>query len=176
MTPRFIKAINWVLPHEGGYNEIKGDNGGATNYGISLVFLQSIHDDINHDGIIDKNDIKALSLEYTKQIYYDNFWKPIYEKLPELTSIKLFDSSINMGTRQAHILLQKALNLLGSNLQLDGLIGNDTLVALSGKSDIEVLNSFCNEQVKFYNNLIIKNPSYSKFQKGWLNRANDKPI
>lgn len=176
MTPRFLKAIKWVLPHEGGYNEIKGDVGGATNFGISLVFLKSINEDIDKDGDVDKQDIKLLNVNLAQEIYFDNFWKTIYEKLPELTSIKVFDSAINMGTVQAHVLLQRALNTLGNNISTDGLIGNKTLTIASKYTDKEILDSFCKEQSKFYNNLVIKKPEYSKFLKGWLNRANHKPI
>ena len=41
----FESAIKKTLKHEGGYNEVKGDAGGATNFGISLRFLKSIFKD-----------------------------------------------------------------------------------------------------------------------------------
>lgn len=175
MTTRFLRAIDWVLPHEGGYNDIKGDNGGATNYGISLVFLKSLNKDIDGDGDVDKDDIKHLTPALAKELYYDNFWKPIYEKLPELTSIKLFDTAINMGSLQAHVLLQRALNSLGCSIKVDGLLGDETIKCFSDRKDFDVLNALCNEQVKYYIGLLSKHPEWEKFRRGWMNRANVKP-
>ena len=42
MTQRFIKAIQYVLEHEGLLNDVKNDKGGITNYGISLSFLKTL--------------------------------------------------------------------------------------------------------------------------------------
>ncbi len=52
-SPKFLKAIPFIFEHEGGYNNITGDHGGATNWGVSLRLLKSLNDDINHDGKID---------------------------------------------------------------------------------------------------------------------------
>ena len=76
----FESAIKQTLIHEGGYNEVKGDAGGATNFGISLRFLKGLDDnldlaDINNDGKIDSLDIKNLTEEHAKKIYFEEFWK-----------------------------------------------------------------------------------------------------
>ena len=39
MSVNFQNAVKKVIQMEGGYNDIKEDRGGATNYGISLNFL-----------------------------------------------------------------------------------------------------------------------------------------
>ena len=61
MTPyqRFEEAIKVILKHEGGYSNDKDDPGGATDYGISLRFLQDHDIDLNGDGKVNEMDIKS---------------------------------------------------------------------------------------------------------------------
>ena len=47
--------------------------------------------------------------------------------------------------------------------------------ALIKYSDKDVLDSFCKEQNKFYEGLILKDPTQEKFRKGWYNRSIWKP-
>lgn len=175
MTPRFNKAIEHVFKHEGGFNDIKEDKGGATNWGISLVFLKSVGKDIDEDGDVDWLDIKKLTKDQAKELYYDNFWKPIYERFSERVSIKVFDFGVNAGNGASHKTLQRALNNLGSNLAVDGVVGNNTLSEIAKYSEIAILNAFVKCQQDYYNRIVEKNPSQAKFIKGWTNRANWLP-
>ena len=178
MTTRFLKAMPDILLHEGGYNNIKEDRGGATNFGISLLFLKglSLKDgDFNDDGRIDWLDIKALTKEEAQELYYDNFWRPLYDKLPERTAYKVFDVAVNAGHHRAHVLLQTTLQALGSNVVADGIIGKQTLLEVAKYSDSNILNTYCHEQADFYRALVQKKPINQKFLKGWLNRAAWKP-
>lgn len=176
MTEKFLKAIPHVLRHEGGYNDIREDMGGATNYGISLRFLKGSKIDVNKDGKVDKADIKSLNANQAMQIYYDNFWKPIYDKLTDRLSIKVFDMAVNMGTTQAHILLQRAINAMGSaKVSVDGLIGTQTLAEIAKLDESSLLINICKEQGAFYRRIIKNNPKQAKFANGWTYRANWLP-
>jgi lysozyme family protein len=176
ISNRFNKAIPYIFEHEGGYNNHIQDSGGATNWGISLRLLKQIHYDINGDGNVDVLDIKALSKENATQIYFDNFWKNLYDRLPyENLAIKLFDFSVNAGTQEANIVLQKSLNDLGSNLIVDGAIGQNTLNEIIKYSEEKILNIYCLEQRAFYDRIIDKNPQYKTFRQGWYNRASFIP-
>jgi lysozyme family protein len=175
MTSRFNKAIEHVFKHEGGFNDIKEDRGGATNWGISLVFLKSVGKDIDGDGDVDWLDIKKLTKDEAKELYYDNFWKPLYERLPERLAIKVFDLGVNAGNGASHKVLQRALNLLGSNLVTDGVIGQNTITEVGKYPEVQILYAFCKMQLDFYNKIVEKNPSQAKFIKGWTNRANWLP-
>ena len=108
----FDLAWKKTKKHEGGYVNDKDDSGGATNWGISLRFVKAegIELDIDGDGDIDKDDMKALSEVKAKDIYHKYFWlRNKYDEVsnPEIAS-KLFDMSVNMGARQAHKLAQRA--------------------------------------------------------------------
>jgi lysozyme family protein len=171
MTTKFINSVLPCIQHEGGYNDIKSDKGGATNYGISLRFLKGINEDIDGDGVVTYLDIKKLTKDDAISLYHDNFWKAIYEKMPDKLAAKVFDVSVNAGSSRAHILLQRALNKLGSKLTVDGLVGNATLTEIAKYTDQAIVNSYCAVQLEFYKGLVLKDASQEKFLAGWTNRA-----
>ena len=171
MTTKFMSACLSTINHEGGYNDIKNDKGGATNWGVSLRFLKGINEDIDGDGLITYLDIKKMTKDDAISIYYDNFWKPLYERLPDKLAAKVFDVSVNAGSSRAHILLQKALNKLGAKLTVDGLIGAVTLAEIAKYTDQAIVNAYCDVQLDFYKGLVLKDATQEKFLKGWTNRA-----
>ena len=59
---RFLKAFEKVLRHEGGYVNDPLDLGGETKYGISKRSYPHL-------------DIKNLTLDQAKQIYFRDFWQ-----------------------------------------------------------------------------------------------------
>lgn len=153
-TQRFLNVIDHILAHEGGYNDIKNDSGGATNFGISLRFLQSINEDINHDGRVDWIDIKQLSKADAIELYYNNFWKAMYDTMPAGIGEKVFDVAVNAGHMRAHRTLQAAANRLGANLKVDGMIGSVTLNTLKTLNNVDLMNAFIAEQSAFYQSLV----------------------
>lgn len=176
MTLRFLKAMPFIFEHEGGYNDVKGDKGGATNWGVSLKFLRSINKDIDGDGDIDFMDIQKLTKENAEQIYFDNFWKNLYDKVSEKLGIKMFDVAINAGSTRSNKLLQTALNKLGSKLVVDGAVGQTTLTEVAKYSENAILANYVQSQKEFYDNIIKADPTQEKFRKGWMNRAEFIPF
>ena len=171
MTPLFKKAVAATVKHEGGYNNVKNDKGGATNWGVSLRFLKSIKLDLDGDGDVDFVDVKNMTKEQAEEIYFDNFWKPLYDRLPELVACKVFDVSVNAGSSRAHILLQRALNKVGANLKVDGLIGSATLSVIAKYTPQVTVRAYCVAQQEFYDGIVAKDPTQAKFSAGWKNRA-----
>ena len=57
------EIIDDIIQREGGYNDIKEDKGGATNFGISLRYASGIGLDLDNDGDVDKDDIRIVSIE-----------------------------------------------------------------------------------------------------------------
>ncbi len=171
MTEKFNNAIPHIFEHEGGFNDVKFDKGGATNWGISLRFLESVKVDVNGDGLINWLDIKALTKDHATELYYLNFWKNYYETFPQRLATKLFDMSVNMGSSRANKILQEALNALGSNIPIDGMIGRGTLGEVVKFDEKTILGKICTMQSLFYTSIIDRDPTQKKFQKGWENRA-----
>lgn len=176
----FESAIRLVLKHEGGYTNNPNDAGKATNYGVSLRFLANHPEDgdFDNDGDVDENDIAMMTLDDAKAIYRKHWWdKYRYSQIADPTiATKVFDLSVNMGAKRAHILLQQAMNkAFGLKLKCDGIIGPNTLRTLNaiadGDEEQELLTAYCDEAWAFYLRLIAANPKYKVFAKGWKNRA-----
>lgn len=159
--PKFRKAIEVILEHEGGYVNDPNDPGGETNYGISKRSYPDV-------------DIKNLTREAAMKIYYKDWWKPGRYKEIENTSvaIKMFDLAVNMGQRPAVRLLQRALHAAGKrHVTIDGLIGPQTIGATNEASGLMVLAALRAEAAHYYRRLIERNARLEKFKAGWMNRA-----
>ena len=179
MDAKFKKAVDKTLEHEGGYCEIKGDSGGATNYGISLRFLKGYYPnchlvDINNDGSVNKDDIKNLTKDDAKKIYHSQFWlkNKCDQIVDDILAAKFFDMSVNMGLSQAARILQRAVGHFKLfNIVEDGKIGAKTLQAVNQIKPDQLLCVLKKECETFYTNLATKNPELKKFLNGWLKRA-----
>ena len=85
----FDEIIDHVLESEGGYVNDKHDAGGETNLGISKKAYPDL-------------DIKNLTIEHAKQIYYEDYWTPSKaEQLPNQLREVYFDMVVNFGRRGA---------------------------------------------------------------------------
>ena len=164
----FDKAFQDVIGFEGGYVNNPNDKGGETKYGISKRSYPNV-------------DIKNLTLDGAKEIYYKDFWNTIRLELSliddEKIAIELFDTAVNMGVGVASKFLQEALNLMNRNqkewndLIVDGYCGFETLKAYKkARKDIllKVLNGlqFCR-----YKSIVEKNPTQEVFFNGWMKRV-----
>jgi lysozyme family protein len=181
----FEWALQNVLHHEGGFVDHSDDPGGATDFGISLRFLQGILEDndedgfadgdIDRDGDIDVDDIRSLDLDDVKKLYKDKFWKVAKcDKIKsEMIATKTFDMAVNMGPSQAWKLVQRGANSLGESLKVDGKAGAKTLAAVNSLTDRDfmLITNIRRVQDKFYESLIVKKPSLASFRLGWRRRA-----
>ena len=75
MSEHFDDALAHVLGNEGGYNDIDNDKGGATNFGISLRFLQLADEDLDGNGHVDVNDIRNITRLQAEVLYREYFWE-----------------------------------------------------------------------------------------------------
>lgn len=179
----FYKALPTILLHEGLLVNNPKDPGGITNYGISLQFLLSTGDldndgyldgDVNHDGVIDANDIKAMDQEKAAHLYKLYFWDKFgYGKLEDdAIATKIFDLCINMGALPAHRILQRGIRAaVGLKLQEDGILGLRTFAAVNMCKPPILLTALKSEAAGHYRSIRLKNNNQSEFIDGWLNRA-----
>lgn len=178
MKPDFDKAVAVVLAHEGGrFTDDPADPGGATKWGISLRLARKEHGpldfDLDDDGDVDADDIEALTQENAIGAYRTLFWDRYgYGDLHDHElAAKVFDLAVNMGPRQAHLCLQRAVRAHGIHLVEDGVLGPVTRSAAAECQHLVL--SLRSEAAGFYRELVARRPPLARFLKGWLNRAYD---
>lgn len=184
MVASFDEAIKVVLKHEGGFVNDKNDDGGATNFGISLRFLKGrSKEELDSICVHLKNYpptiecIKNLTKEDATKIYKHYWWERYkYGKiLNQKVSTKIFDISVNAGPFKVHSLIQQAVNKVINNypIMVDGIIGTRTINAINLVNPEKLLSEYINLICDFYRELCMKNEKKRGYLKGWLNRAND---
>lgn len=161
----FDHAFKKTLGYEGGYVNDPDDPGGETKFGVSQRQYPHL-------------DIANLTLQNAKIIYYRDYWLPL--KLDcfdgpagERIAQEIFDTAVNMGTRAATYIAQRAVNFLGESVTEDGVMGAQTLAALSKwcsrdpEALFKVLNGF---QFVYYYKIITREPAKGKYARGWMRR------
>lgn len=184
----FRHAINTVLQHEGKFVDDYRDPGAATNFGISLRFLEDYAAisrqnfdvaDIDDDGDIDKEDIKKLTVTEAQQFYHANFWYPnnFISITHQPLATKLLDLSVNMGAKQAIVCFQRCVrSVSGQKLLEDGIFGPKTLKAANTQEPFELMCALKSEAAGFYRLLAVQRSSLKPFLVGWLNRCYSGPL
>ena len=178
----FHTAVEKVLQHEGGFVDDPVDPGGATNYGISIRWLRKVGDedgdgwldgDLDHDGDIDVDDIRGMSRDQAIDFYRTHFWEAYhYDQIKnQVIAEKVFDFTVNMGSRQSHKILQRACRACRHVIKDDGVIGKMTLSAVNNIPHPTLITAIRSEAAGFYRLLVCKNKKLSKYINGWLNRA-----
>lgn len=171
----FDEAVKVVLKHEGGFVNNVNDPGGATNFGISLRFLklEGILLDMDADGDMDVDDIKAMTVEKAIAFYRERFWNRYgYGRIPDLAlATKVLDTCVNAGSHQTHFILQRALRACGWPIDADGIYGPKTQQAITATPSFPILTAFRSEQASFYRLLLVGNAKFREFENGWLYRA-----
>ena len=164
----FEKAHAFVARMEGGFVDDPADPGGTTNYGVSLRFLKTQGlevGDIDGDGDIDADDIRALTPERAAGVLRRSFWDVFpLDNVPDPLALAVYDTAVNMGVGQAKRLTQKALSV-----DADGRWGPKTWVAIKACTETVALALVECRRAR-YAALVRNNPALGKFSRGWENR------
>lgn len=146
-------------PYPGAVHTVKGVtyctfNSYASEIGISPVtydrFLQ----------LTDRDAAKFLYLFY-ESVEGENF--------PDYLALAMTEAAWMSGPGTAAKHLQAALNYLGANLVVDGIIGPKTLAATVQADQDELYQEYWNERIDYINYLITF-PKYAKYADGWYDR------
>lgn len=95
----FEKVMEFLYPIEGGYSNSKIDRGGATNLGIT----HTTYDNYRKSKGLPPKDIRNITRDEAKQIYYDWYWKASgADKQKDLRdAYMLFDTAVQYGDYNA---------------------------------------------------------------------------
>lgn len=151
------RIIRHTLTLEGGYNNIPGDNGGETNFGISKKAYPN-------------EDIRAMTIERATELAYRDYYEKFHLELIQSFRIraKVFDTGFNAYPTTAIKFLQRALGVHD-----DGVIGMETLTAIVGKEENTILYAMIKQQMLNYVRIVSHAENQAQFLAGWTNRAFD---
>ena len=144
----FDEAFDRLVGNEGGYSFDPKDPGGETNWGISKRSYPQV-------------DIKNLSKEQAKLIYYRDFWQPLSDAHPAI-KFQVFDFAVNSGISTAIRKLQQVVGTAD-----DGHWGPISHSYLMNMDVNDVLMLFVAARIRFWTSL----STWPTFGKGWANRA-----
>lgn len=162
MTP-FEQAFDYLMVNEGGYVNDPDDSGGATRYGITDATAK------RH-----RLDVHTLTVDQAKYIYRLEYWAHDWIRSVPL-AIKVFDAGVNMGVGTGFGILQRACNVMGAGLAVDGKPGPLTKHAVNSRDPDELMQHFVTEMADHYIEIVKRIPKNKKFLKGWLKRARRIP-
>ena len=159
-STNWIKSLEAILHHEGGYVNHPKDPGGETNLGVT----KRVYEDFGGT-----KDMKDLTREDVEPIYKKNYWDRVKgDDLPAGLDLCVFDFGVNAGTGRAAKYLQ---SLIGTTP--DGGIGPNTLKAVESfvaSNGIEnTIKKYQAERQKFYESL----DTFATFGKGWTRRVTE---
>lgn len=212
MPSAFDLAHAFTARWEGGLADHPADPGGLTNHGISFRWVQDLAEearqrclqqarrcpsctlrctprceafalDMDMDGDIDADDIRACTREQATALFKTHFWDALScRRLSLPLAVTLYDGAVNMGPARAVRQLQQSLNLVGearldhfSPLEEDGIVGPLTLDMARAITESD-LHYYTARQVlrrrdAFYRDLAARRPSMQTFLTGWRNRV-----
>lgn len=158
--------------YEGGFADVKGDNGGFTYKGISRRFFPGWAGwkIVDRNLPLKWNDvIKDPELDHlVEEFYRYNFWNPIKGDLykHQIIAEFVYDYAVNSGIGRASKKLQAAVGAVQ-----DGKIGPATVALVNSKDPVQLLTTLKNERIAFLKTIAAK-PGQAKFLNGWLARVN----
>jgi lysozyme family protein len=148
--------IKPILAHEGRKTNDRNDAGGRTDFGIS----ERSNPDAWKDGKVTEEE--AREIYAAKYIHAPRFHLVPYP----LLRAELIDFGVHSGP---HLAIQKIQEIL--NVEVDGVIGPQTLAAILMREERELVNLLMKSRIKMFGRLVQKRPTDLKFLSGWLNRA-----
>ncbi len=138
----FEKALNFLFPSEGGYNNDKDDMGGPTNMGVT----QYTYNNYRRKHNLQPKDVKNITRDEAKKIYYEDYWltSGADKAADPRMGILLFDTAVLHGPGKA----REFYNSSGGNI-----------------------SKFLEIRRKSYDSIVAKYPQQRKFYQGWQNRV-----
>tara|TARA_R100001086_G_scaffold243170_1_gene171730 strand:- start:650 stop:1189 length:540 start_codon:yes stop_codon:yes gene_type:complete len=164
-------AFEQVIGHEGGYTNRRSDPGNWTGGRIGSGILKGTKYGISA-GSYPQLDIRSLTIEDAKQIYYRDYFISSGAALcPPGLSLAVFDAGVNTGNSRARRWLQLAVGVAA-----DGVIGPKTKAAIddrTARNPLGVLKEFQAQRTWHHMKLDSMDDEYGL---GWSRRIIDVTI
>jgi len=161
-----------TMAAEGGYVDNPKLIDQPTNAGITQPTLDKYNKD--HPNFNFPKNLRQLTNKQAQQIYSEDYY---YEhRINEITNERIAAAVFDMGVmskfNEVGKIVQKTLNnSMGTNLKIDGKIGDNTISALNNIPDNKLDNFMQNlkeNRIEYLRSL----PDWNKYGRGWANRTN----
>jgi lysozyme family protein len=175
MSDAFGDALDVVLRHEGGYQNMRDDSGNWTGGKIGAGELRGTKAGISAASY-PTLDIRNLTEPEIASIYWRDYWDPMdLDRFAPALATKLLDAAVVLGQRPAIKCLQRALRACGYRaIEDDGVIGQETLGASQGADAPALLAAFREAIADRHRMIAEMQPGKAEFLSGWLKRAYDE--
>jgi lysozyme family protein len=172
-----------IVAREGGYVNDPDDPGGATNYGVTIHTMRRLGLDLDHDGDVDANDVRALTRHQAIDIFIRHYFKkPRIGLLPEPLQATVFDMYVNAGGNAVKI-LQRLMGEFGEQVSVDGALGPNTAAAVARAYDQSggyLVDAYGIARRNYYFRLADRRSASRKYARtraggkgGWIRRAEE---
>jgi lysozyme family protein len=152
----------FIRSWEGGFCNVPGDKGGATNKGVTIATFRSV---FGKDKTVE--DLKMMTEEQWTLIMREYYWDKW--KADEINSQSIANLLVDWYWTSGSYGIKIPQYMLG--LVQDGIVGPKTLSAINGYPDEkELFARLWKEREAFF--IRIGKGTQKKFLKGWLNRLN----
>jgi lysozyme family protein len=172
-----------IVAREGGFVVDPDDPGGATNFGVTIHTMRRLGLDLDGNGITDTADVRALTRERAVEIFIEQYYhRTGIARLPEALRPSVFDMQVNAGANAVRI-LQRLLREMGHAVDVDGVIGPQTVAAAEAAANAapdHIADAYGIARRNYYFRLADTRPSSRKFARtraggkgGWIRRAEE---
>ena len=177
------EIANEIVAREGGYVNDPDDPGGATKFGVTIHTMRRLGLDLSHDGVVDAGAVRALTREDAVKIFIDHYYpRPGIARLPGARQASVFFMYVNAGANAVKI-LQRLLREMGQEVDIDGLIGPQTVTAAETATRAapdHIADAYGIARRNYYFRLADGRPASRKFARtraggkgGWIRRAEE---
>jgi lysozyme family protein len=150
--------LDLVRQVEGGFCQLEGDAGGATNFGVTQAVLAAWRRQP-----VTVEDVQRLQWTEACAIFSARYWGTVAgDRLPPGLDLAVADMAVHSGVRQAARTLQRVLGC-----KPDGHVGPATLEAARRAKHPDILIAFCDARMAFLQRL----PGWTRFGRGWRSRV-----
>jgi lysozyme family protein len=142
--------------HKVGYTNDPHDKGSETKFGVAITANPGVN-------------ITTLTWPQAVEIYRAKYWMAGgCHLLNERVAVIHFDGCVNHGVGRASKFLQQI-----AGVNQDGNVGQVTANALAAMDPLSVCSRIAARREQFYHDIVINDPTQSRFLNGWLARIED---
>lgn len=154
----------FILRWEGGFVDDPLDRGGATNKGITIGTFRNFY---GKEATVEQ--LKNITGEQWLHIFKCGYWDKW--KADDIKNQSIADIVVDWAWASGTITsIKQVQEILG--VAVDGIVGNDTLTAINTADQRSLFDKIHSRRIEFVENIVKRNPSQSRFLKGWKNRIN----